>query len=80
MVAVHYVLGLDPFLFGADGYGCAVAVAARDHQDLITLQPVITGKDIGWQIATSQVAQVQRTIGIGPGDTDEDSFCQRETS
>ena len=47
---------------------------------MIALQPVITGKYIGRQIATGQVAQVQRAVGIGPGDADENTFRQGKSS
>jgi len=80
MVAVDHILGIDAFLLGTHRYGSAVAVAAGNHQNLIALQAVVTGKDISRQVASCHMAQVQRAVGIGPGHADEDTFSQGESS
>ena len=51
MVAVHDLLGSHAFLLGPDGDGRAVGVAARYHQHLVALQPVVASEDVGGEIA-----------------------------
>jgi hypothetical protein len=46
-------------LFSADSYGGAVLIAAGDHQDFVALGAMIAGKDVGWQVSSSDVTQMQ---------------------
>jgi len=48
-----------------------VLVAAGDHKDLIAGRPVVAGKDIGREVGANDLADVQGSVGVGPGDTQE---------
>ncbi len=63
---------LAPVL-GFHGDRRAVRVGARDHQDTVPFQAMEAGEDVGRQIGSGQVADVEVTVGIGPcyGDMDE---------
>ena len=74
MVAVHDLGWSNPFLVGADGYRGAVGVAARHHQHTVSLETVIAGKDVCGQIASSDMAQVQGAVGVGPGYGDKNAL------
>jgi hypothetical protein len=53
-----------------------VLVAPRDHEHLVAAQSVEAGKDVGWHVDAGQVANVQRAVGVGPGQADENAFAQ----
>ena len=72
MVAQRHLLWLSPFLLRGDHDGGAVHVAAAYHQHLVSLEPVVTGKYVGRQVAARHVAQMQRSIGVWPRNGDED--------
>ena len=57
--------------------GRAVGVAAGYHQHAVALEPVIAGENVGGQVAPGDVAEVQRAIGVGPGDGDENALRHR---
>ncbi len=56
---------------GKDDRG-AVRVGAADHQDIIPLQAMIARNDIAGQVRAGDVADVDLSVGIGPGNGDED--------
>ena len=74
MILGGNLLGCLTLLLGTDGYRGAVLVAARDHQHLIPLDTVVADKDISRKVCTSNMPQVQRAIGIGPGYPNKDSL------
>jgi hypothetical protein len=76
MVFVYYFLRRCRFLFSTNRNWHPVLVATGNHQHLIPLKAVITGENVGWQASTSNVPQMQRTIGIRPGNTDENILVQ----
>ena len=80
VVAFDHFFGGNAFLVGPDGDGSAVGVAARHHEDVVALHAVIAGEDVGAQVATGDVTQVQRTVGVRPSHGDENTFRQREIS
>ena len=43
---------------------------SRHHDHLVPLGAMVSGEDIGGKVGPGQVAQVQRPVGIGPGDCD----------
>tara|TARA_B100001146_G_C15845986_1_gene291346 strand:+ start:61 stop:342 length:282 start_codon:yes stop_codon:yes gene_type:complete len=45
----------DSFLFGADGDGRAMRITPGYHQHFISQHPVVTGENVGGQIATGDV-------------------------
>ena len=80
VIAVDHLGGGDALLVGADGYGRAVGVAAGHHQHAVALQPVVAGEDVGGQVTAGDMAHVQRAVGVGPGNTDENAFGQDQSS
>ena len=80
VVAVQDDLGIDALLVGADGDGGAVGIGAGHHQDLVAFHAVVAGEDIGCQIAAGDVAHVERAVCIGPGNTDENTLGQDQSS
>ena len=77
MVAVQDLLGGYPFLVRPDGDRCAMAIASGYHQDLIAFEPMVSGEDIGSQVAARKMTQMQRPVGVGPSDRHQDTFRQR---
>ena len=69
-----YLLWCRSLLLSADSYGGAVLIAARDHEDFVALGAMVAGKDIGWQVSSSDVAQMQCAVGVRPGYTDENTL------
>ncbi len=67
VVALKDLLGRDTLFVGAHGDGRAVGIGSRDHQDVVALQSLVAGKDIGRQIGAGQVPQVLDAVGVGPG-------------
>src|SRR3990172_8048510 len=57
----------------------AVLVGAGDHEDAVAGDAVVAGEDVGRQIGAGDLAQVQRSIGIRPGDADKYGFRHRIT-
>ena len=74
VVAFHHFLGGDAFLVRPDGDGGAVSVAAGDHQDVVALHAVVTGEDVGAQVAAGDMTQVKWTVGVGPSHGDENTL------
>jgi hypothetical protein len=56
MVFGHHFLRGGSLLFSTNCNRCSVLVTTGDHQYLIALKTMITGKNIGWQISTSDVS------------------------
>ena len=67
VIAVDHLGGSDSLLLRPDGYGRAVGIAAGHHKHAVSLQPVVAGEDVGRQVTSGDVAQVQGAVGIGPG-------------
>ena len=44
----------------------AVAVRAADHQHMVAAQAMVAREDISWQVAASQMTDMQVAIGVGP--------------
>ena len=80
VVSVENLSRGDPFLLGANGNGGAVAIAAGNHQHLVALDAVIAGENVGSQVTASDVAQVERAVGIGPCRSHQNTFRQRRVS
>ena len=56
----------------ADGDRRAMRVGAGDHGDAVAADAVVAGEDVGGQIGAAELSVVDRTVGVGPGDADED--------
>jgi len=80
VVTLGYLCGGRAFLVGLYGYRGAMLIATRDHEHLITLGAMVPGKNVGGQICTGDMTQVQGTISIRPGNAYEDSLRQLLTS
>ena len=78
VVTLDHFLGADAFLVSADGDGSAVGVAAGDHQHFVAFHAVVAGKNVGAQVAASNMPQMKRTVGIGPGHGHKYAFRQRD--
>ena len=74
MVALQHFLRFHAFLVGADGDGRAMGVGAGDHQHVVALHAVISGENIGGQVAAGHMTHVQRAVGVGPRDTYQDAL------
>ena len=74
MITVDHLGGGDSLLVRPDGNGCAMSVAARHHQHSISLESVVASEDVGGQVASGDMAQVKRAIGIGPSYGDENAL------
>lgn len=72
VVALVYGQGSGVFGVRTDGDGRAVAIRAGDHQDLVSAQALEARENIGGQVGTCQVADVDFSIGIRPGSGDQD--------
>ena len=58
--------GTDAALLGSQRYGGAVGVAPGDHQDIVALEAVVSGEDVGWQVAACDLSEVYGSVGVGP--------------
>src|SRR5690606_36509492 len=69
-VLVNDVLGRDALLHGAHGDGGTVLVAPAHEQYLLAPLAQVAHVDIGRQVGTGDVADVQRTVGVWQGSGD----------
>ena len=75
MVLVYHLLWTYPFLVSSDGYGRAMLIAApKPINTSLPLHAVVPCENVGRQIATSKVTQMQGTISIGPSRSYEDAL------
>ena len=74
MIAVADVLRRDALLSGAYGDGHAVLVAAADEDNVLFLQTQIAYINVGRNIYTGQMADVNTAVGIGQGGGDSCAF------
>ena len=74
MIALDEFAGRDALLVGAYRDGRAVRVAAGDHQHVGAAHPVIASENVGGKIRPRDVAEMQRAVGVGPRDPDENAF------
>ena len=72
----HHLLRRSGFPLRPNRNRGPVLVAAGNHQHSIPLKTMIPRKNIRRQISASNMSQMQRTIGIRPGNTDKDMFAQ----
>lgn len=64
MIGIDYLLWSEAFFSGFDGDGDAVLVAAADKFYVFALKAQVSDIYICRQVATRQVADVYRSIGI----------------
>ena len=69
--AIRYHLGLHSLLFRADRGGRSVHVRTGDHQDVVSLHPVISSEYVGREIAPRHSSDVNDAVSIRPSDADE---------
>jgi hypothetical protein len=62
-------------LFGFNSNGCTVLVRARDHQYFVAFKAVVAGEDIRRKVGPGNLTNMQRAVGIRPGDPDENSLA-----
>ena len=51
-----------------------MGIRTRDHQDVVALEAVVPGEDIGRQVGTGDVSDMDFRTGIRPGDGDKNIF------
>jgi hypothetical protein len=74
MIPVHHFLGSDPLLTRLDGDGYAMLIGAADVGHVFSQGSEVAYINIGRNIATRQVTNVQGSIGIGERGGDGISF------
>ena len=74
VVLVHDILRRDTLVFRLDGDGHAVLVAAADKQHILSPHAEVTDIDVAGDVGTGQVADMDRTVGIGECTGHESSF------
>ena len=74
MVSVNHLLWVDAFLVCPNSDGSAVSIAAGDHQDVVSHHAVVTGEDIGAQIAAGNMAKMKWAVGIRPSHGYKNTF------
>ena len=73
---IHDVGWRATLLLGANGNGSAVAVTTGDHKHIVALGAVKAGEDVGREIGSGNLADMQRSVGVRPGDADQDTLGQ----
>ena len=58
VITVDDLLWAHVLLFGAHGDRRPVHVGSRDHQNLVSREPVIAGEDVGRQIGTGEMPEM----------------------
>ena len=76
VIAVQDHAGINAFLIGPYRNGGSVGIRAGYHQHFVALHAMVTGKNIGGQIAAGDMPHVQGAVGVGPGDANENSLRQ----
>ena len=71
VVAVHHVLRGATLFLCADGHRHSVLVASTDEQHFLAFQSQIARINVGWHIHTGKVADMNRTVCVGKGGSDE---------
>ena len=75
MIMLEDVFWRDATPVSFDRDGGAVTIGAADHQHMIATQTVIARENIGGQVGTGEVADMQVAIGVGPGYRYVDILC-----
>ena len=65
MVAVYHILNRATFFAGTDSDRNAMLIAAAHKEHFFAQQALIAYVNIGWHIHACQVANMNRTVGIG---------------
>lgn len=73
---IHDIGWRSTLFLGANRDGSAVAVTAGDHKHGVALGAVVAGENVGRQIRSRNLADMQRSIGVRPGDADQDALGQ----
>ena len=66
LILLEHLLGTHTALLSGQRYRCAVGVAPGDHQDVVALEAVVSGEDVGWQVAACDLSEVYGSVGVGP--------------
>ena len=56
---------------GAHGDGRAVRIRPRNHQHLPAAHALVAREDIRWQMGDGQIANVDFSVGVRPGNSNE---------
>ena len=74
MVFINDLLRGDALCFGGHGDGCAMFIRARNHQHAVAHGPFESVLDVGRQIATCNVTEMERAVSVGPCNANKDVF------
>ncbi len=74
MITVHYILGGDTLLAGLDGDRHPMLVTAAYEQHLLSLEAEISRIDVGGNIDSGQMADMNRPVGVWQGRRDKCSL------
>jgi len=67
MVGIDNFFGANALLSGAQGNGSTVFVGTANKRNILIVQTLVSSKNIGGQISTGQMPNVQRAIGVRQG-------------
>ena len=79
MVPVHDGLGRDFFLLRRNRDGNPVFIGAAKKQNIPSFQPLVAGVDIRGKIGPRQMAQMDRSVGIGKSCGNKNALGGRHT-
>lgn len=71
VVAVNHLLGCDAFFASAESHGDSMLIAASYHHYILSPQAQEASVDVGGDIDSGEVTDVDRSVGIGEGSGDE---------
>ena len=74
MVTIYNLLGGNTLLAGALCHGNTMLIAATHKKHVLALQAQVAHIDVGRHIDTGQVADVDRTVGVGQRTGHKGSF------
>lgn len=74
VVAVDDILRCNTFSLSLNGDGHTVLVATANHEDFAALEAKITGIDVGGDVYSGEVADVDGAVGVWESSGDEGAF------
>src|SRR5438045_2325445 len=80
VIMLEQFAGRNAALISLDQDRRAMRIRAADHQHMVAFETMVAGKDIGGQIHTRQMSNMQVTIGVGPGNRNVNVLCHEKSS
>ena len=66
LVLLEHLLWADAAVLGGQRHGRAVGVAPGDHEDIVALESVVAGEDVGREVAACDLSEVYGPVGVWP--------------